>query len=220
MGMPRFGVASFAVLICTGAAVLLAPQASAQAPAVAILEEIEGAAGTHEAFDELRAGDRLELGATGRAVIGYFGSCARETIEGGTVAIGKEQSQVQGGKVARETIACEATQLVLTEQEAGTSATVVFRGPPWEKWVRQVIPSSSPLVLAGGESLQVKRLDEDEKPVTLPLKNGRVDLSAEKVALTPGGYYELTAGKKQMVIKIDPAATAAPLPPMSRLVRL
>jgi hypothetical protein len=134
--------------------------------------------------------------------------------------IGTDQSQVQGGTIARETIACEATQLVLTEQEAGTSATVVFRGPPWEKWVRQVIPSSSPVVLASGKSLQVKRLDENEKPMTLPLKNGRVDLSAEKIALTPGGYYELTAGKKQMVIKIDPAATADPLPPLSRLVRL
>ena len=220
MGKPKFRQAPFAALICTGAAVLLAPQASGQAPAVAILEEIEGASGTHEAFDELRAGDRLELGANGRAVIGYFGSCARETIDGGTIVIGKDQSQVQGSKVMRETIACEATQLVLTEQEAGTSATVVFRGPPWEKWVRQVVPSPSPVVLASGKSLQVKRLDEDEQPVTLPLKNGRVDLSAENVALTPGGYYELTSGKKQMVIKIDPAATPDPLPPMSRLVRL
>jgi hypothetical protein len=207
-------------MILTGAAVLLVPHASAEAPAVDILEEIEGVAGTHESFDELRAGDRLELGTAGRAVIGYFGSCARETIEGGTIVIGKDQSQVEGGRVARETIACEATQLVLTEQEAGTSATVVFRGPPWEKWVRQVVPSPSPVVLASGKSLKVKRLDEDEQPLTLALKNGRIDLSAEKVALTPGGYYELTAGKKQMVIKIDPAATTDPLPPMSRLVRL
>ncbi len=220
MAMPRFRLAPCAVLICTGAALLLSPQASAQAPAVAILEEIEGAAGTHEAFDELRAGDRLELGAKGRAIIGYLGSCARETIDGGTIVIGNNQSQVEGGKVARETIACEATQLVMTEQEAGTSATVVFRGPPWEKHVRQVVPSPSPVVLASGKSLQVKRLDEEEKPVTLPLKNGRVDLDAAEIALTPGGYYELTAGKKQMVIQIDPAATVDPLPPTSRIVRL
>jgi hypothetical protein len=86
--------------------------------------------------------------------------------------------------------------------------------------VRQVVPSPSPVVLADGKSLQIKRLDEDEKPVTVPLKNRRVDLAAEKVVLTPGGYYELTASTKQMVIKIDPAAQAGTMPVTSRLVRL
>jgi hypothetical protein len=200
-------------------AIVLCP-AVAAAQAVAILEEIAGAAGKHEAFDELKAGERLELGQGGRAVIGYLGSCARETIDGGTVVIGKNQSQIEGGKVQRETVACEATQLVLTDQEAGQSATVVFRGPPWEKWVRQVVPSPSPVVLAEGDSLIIKRLDEDEKPVTVPLQKRRVDLAAEKIALTPGGYYELTAGNKQMVIKIDPAAQAGAMPVTSRLVRL
>jgi hypothetical protein len=208
-----------APLIALIGAVMLFPAAAA-AQAVAILEEISGASGKHEAFDELKAGERLELGADGRAVIGYLGSCARETIEGGTVVIGKDQSQIEGGKVAREIIACEATQLVLTDQEAGQSATVVFRGPPWEKWVRQVVPSPSPVVLAAGKTLKIKRLDEDEKSLTVPLTNGHADLAAEEIGLTPGGYYELTAGEKQMVIKIDPAAQAGPMPATSRLVRL
>lgn len=218
MGLPISKLAPLFAAICASA--LLAASASAQAPAVAILEEIAGASGKHEAFDELKAGERLDLGANGRAVIGYLGSCARETIEGGTVVIGKDQSQIDGGKVARETIACEATQLVLTDQEAGQSATVVFRGPPWEKWVRQIVPSPSPVVLAAGKMLKIKRLDEDEKSVSVPLTGGHVDLAAEKVGLTPGGYYELTAGKKQMVIQIDPAAQAGPMPVTSRLVRL
>jgi hypothetical protein len=205
-------------LICAGAAALFPAAASAQA--VAVLEEIAGASGKHEAFDELKAGERLELGANGRAVIGYLGSCARETIDGGTVVIGKDQSQIEGGKVARETVACEATQLVLTDQEAAQSATVVFRAPPWEKWVRQVVPSPSPVVLAAGKTLTIKRLDEDEKPVSVPLTGGHVDLAAQNIGLTPGGYYELTAGGKQMVIKIDPAAQDAPMPVTSRLVRL
>lgn len=218
MGLPISKLAPLFAAICAGAP--LAEGASAQAPAVAILEEIAGASGKHEAFDELKAGERLELGTGGRAVIGYLGSCARETIEGGTVVIGKDQSQIEGGKVARETIACEATQLVLTDQEAGQSATVVFRGPPWEKWVRQVIPSPSPVVLAAGKTLKIKRLDEEETSVSVPLTGGHVDLAAEKISLTPGGYYELTAGNKQMVIQIDPAAQAGPMPVTSRLVRL
>lgn len=218
MGLPISKLAPLFAAICASA--LLAASAAAQAPAVAILEEIAGASGKHEAFDELKAGERLDLGANGRAVIGYLGSCARETIEGGTVVIGKDQSQVDGGKVARETIPCEATQLVLSDEEAGQSATVVFRGPPWEKWVRQIVPSPSPVVLAVGKTLKIKRLDEDEKERTVSLASGHADLAAENISLTPGGYYQLTAGKKQMVIQIDPAAQAGQMPVTSRLVRL
>jgi hypothetical protein len=221
MRRPTSHLAPLIALVCTGAATALCPAyAAAQPPAIAILEEIEGASGKHEAFDELRIGDRIELGAGGRAIIGYLDSCVRETVEGGTIAIGKGQSEIAGGKVARETIACEATQLVLTNESASKSATVVFRGPPWEKAMQQVLPSLSPLVIAAGGQLEIKRLDSEEPAVKLPLKDGRTDLAAQNVALTPGGFYQLTAGDRQMVIKIDPAAQPGPIPAMSRLVRL
>jgi hypothetical protein len=207
-------------LPAVGLALLLSAGAQAQGVAVAILEEINGASGHHGAFDELKAGDRIELGTGGRAIIGYLDSCVRETIRGGTVTIAAGQSKIDGGEVKRETVACEATQLVLTEEEAGKSATIVFRGPPWEKWVRQVVPSPSPVVLAAGKQLEIKRLDSEEPAMNLPLTNGKVDLAAQNAALTPGGFYQLTAGQKQMVIKIDPAAQAGPMPAMSRLVRL
>ena len=203
-----------------GALLFLSAGARAQDTAVAILEEINGASGKHGAFDELKVGDRIDLGAGGSAIIGYLDSCVRETIQGGTVTIAAGQSKIDGGKVTRETIACEATQLVLSEEEAGKSATVAFRGPPWEDDLRQVVPSPSPLVLAPGKQLAIKRLDGDEPAMNLPLKDGKVDLAAQNVSLTPGGFYELTAGKKQTVIKIDPDAQAGPLPAMSRLVRL
>src|SRR5689334_485872 len=154
MSASRVTLAALAFSICVGAGTMLSPSvAAAESRAVAILEEIDGANGTHEAFDELKTGERIELGAQGRAIIGYLGSCVRETIDGGSIVVGKEQSQIEGGKVARETIACEATQLVLSEQEAGSSATVTFRGPPWEQWVKQLIPSPSPVVLAAGKTL-------------------------------------------------------------------
>ena len=219
---------SIARLIClptigtllTLPALILSTGAQAQGAAVAILEEISGASGQHGAFDELKAGDRIDLGASGSAIIGYLDSCVRETIQGGTVTIAAGQSKVEGGQVSRETVACEATQLVLSEEEAGKSATVAFRGPPWEDDLRQVVPSLSPLVLAPGKQLAIKRLDGEEPAISLPLKDGKVDLAAQNVTLTPGGFYELTAGKKQTVIKIDPDAQAGPMPAMSRVVRL
>lgn len=207
-------------LICTS--MLLAASASAQAQAVAILEEIAGASGKHEAFDELKAGDRLDLGAGGRAIVGYLGSCTRETIEGGTVVIGKDQSQIDGGKVARETIPCEATQLVLTESEAGKSATVSMRPMPWERELRQIVPSLSPLIWVGVKGqLTIERLDsEGREKVSLPIDDGKVDLAVHRVELVPNGVYELQAGKKKMVIKIHNNAQAGAMPAMSRLVRL
>jgi hypothetical protein len=217
--IPFARVAQKGRLPAIGIALLLSAGAQAQGAAVAILEEINGAGGNHGAFDELKAGDRIELGAKGSAVIGYLDSCVRETIRGGTVTIAAGQSKVDGGDVTRETVACEATQLVLSEEEAGKSATIVFRGPPWEKHVRQVVPSPSPLVLAEGKKLEIKRLDSEEPAMNLPLKDGKVDLAAQNAMLTPGGFYQLTAGEKQIVIKIDPAAQAGPMPAMSRLVR-
>jgi len=217
--IPFARVAQKGRLPAIGIALLLSAGAQAQGAAVAILEEINGAGGNHGAFDELKVGDRIELGAKGSAVIGYLDSCVRETIRGGTVTIAAGQSKVDGGDVTRETVACEATQLVLSEEEAGKSATIVFRGPPWEKHVRQVVPSPSPLVLAEGKKLEIKRLDSEEPAMNLPLKDGKVDLAAQNAMLTPGGFYQLTAGEKQIVIKIDPAAQAGPMPAMSRLVR-
>jgi hypothetical protein len=207
-------------LICAGAAALFPAAASAQA--VAILEEIAGASGKHEAFDELKAGERLELGANGRAVIGYLGSCARETIDGGTVVIGKDQSQIEGGKVARETIPCEATQLVLTEAEAGKSATISMRPMPWDRELRQIVPSQSPLIWVEAKGqLTIKRLDtEEQQMLSLPIESGKVDLAVHQVELVPNGFYELQAGKKRMVIKIHNNAQAGAMPAMSRLVRL
>jgi hypothetical protein len=211
-------LAPLIALIC---AVMLFPAAAA-AQAVAILEEIAGASGKHEAFDELKAGERLELGADGRAVIGYLGSCARETIEGGTVVIGKDQSQIEGGKVARETIPCEATQLVLREEEAGKSGVFSTRPMPWERELRQIVPSLSPLIWVEAKGpLMIKRLDsEEQRAVSLPIENGKVDLAVHKIELVPNAFYELQAGKKRVVIKIHDNAQAGTMPAMTRLVRL
>ena len=158
----------------------------------------------------------------GRAVIGYLSSCARETIEGGTVVVGKDQSKIEGGKVARETIPCEATQLVLTEEEAGKSGVFSTRDAPWVRENKQILPSASPLILvATGGQLKIKRRDSaDEEILSLPIKDGKVDLAALKIALQPGGYYELQAGKKKMVIQIHSEAQPGSMPAMSRLVRL
>ena len=47
-------------------------------------------------------------------VLGYLRSCWHETITGGTVIVGAEQSDVQGGKVVRRKVMCDGGKIALT----------------------------------------------------------------------------------------------------------
>lgn len=51
-------------------------------------------------MDYVEPGQVIRLGAADGLVLGYLKSCWRETITGGTVTVGTEQSQVAGGEVA------------------------------------------------------------------------------------------------------------------------
>ena len=81
------------VLVC-------AAPALAQAP-VALVEEVRGRPAGIEFMDYVSAGKVIKLGRQDLIVLGYLRSCWHETITGGTVIVGTEQSDVQGGKVAR-----------------------------------------------------------------------------------------------------------------------
>jgi hypothetical protein len=74
--------------------------ASAQSPA-AVVEEMQGSVPGVQFMDYVDPGQVIRLGAHDRIVLGYLKSCWRETISGGTVTVGPEQSEVAGGEVAR-----------------------------------------------------------------------------------------------------------------------
>src|SRR5262245_62925891 len=74
---------SNATLAYCCAVISFAQAASAQAP-VAIVEEIDSKTATLEFMDYLRTGQLIRLGERDRLVIGYFNSCWREVIIGGT----------------------------------------------------------------------------------------------------------------------------------------
>ena len=97
-----------------------------------------------------------------------------------------------------------------------------MRPMPWERELRQIVPSRSPLIWVGTKGqLTIKRLDaEDQQALSLPIEDGKVDLAAHQAELVPNGFYELQAGKKRMVIKVHENAQPGAMPAMSRLVRL
>jgi hypothetical protein len=67
---------------------------------VALVEEVSGAPAGVEFMDYVETGKTIELGARGGIVLSYLNSCVRETISGGTVTVGTDQSDVQGGRFA------------------------------------------------------------------------------------------------------------------------
>ncbi len=100
---------------------------TAQAAAVvAIVEEIGTAHGV-EAMDSLSAGQMIMLKPGERLVLNYTSSCMHETITGGVVSVGAEQSIVVGGEVRRERVECDGGKALLTAEQANHSAVMVFR---------------------------------------------------------------------------------------------
>jgi hypothetical protein len=177
-------------------------------------------------------GQVIRLGAHDRIVLGYLKSCARETITGGTVTVGTDQSEVAGGEVARTKVACEGGKMLLSSELAGKSAAMVFRQLPEPQ--ATVVPHPeftlyglSPVfeVRPPGQ-LVVERLDRPGERHEIAVterelvRGAFLDFAKAGVALAPGGVYRAKLGDREIVFKIDPDAKPGDAPLAGRLARL
>ena len=69
--------------------------------AVALIESLAGQSQRVELMKYAHAGQVIRLGPDQTLVLSYRDSCVRETITGGTVTIGTDQSEVRSGEVTR-----------------------------------------------------------------------------------------------------------------------
>jgi hypothetical protein len=223
-----------------GLALLLAPvfapvlggaQPAEAAEPAAIVEDVEGAIKDVQPFDYLVPGTQLQLPPRTTLVIGYLKSCAHETITGGKVLIGTEQSTVDGGQLLRETVECDGGHMQLTANQAAKSGVMVFRGTPRPAPAAQpqlTVYGVSPIfTLAGADRLEITRLDQaGQPPLDFPVaraKAGRstaLDLAKQNIALAPGGVYQASGGAHSVVFKIDALAKPGAAPAVGRLVRI
>lgn len=82
--------------------------ASALAQAsVAVVEEVKGKPSGVEFMDYVAPGKVIKLSPKDSIVLGYMTSCWRETITGGTVLVGAEQSMVHEGEIERVKVDCD-----------------------------------------------------------------------------------------------------------------
>ena len=203
--------------------------ALAQAP-VAVVEEVKGNPSGVEFMDYVAPGKVIKLGPKDSIVLGYMNSCWRETITGGTVLVGAEQSMVHESELERVKVDCHGTGQHVADQKTQEGAATVFRGMAHSRSAtlpQVTIYGLSPILeVKGPGRLVIERLDKrgERHVLTLGKKSllrGRFyDFAKARKALTPGASYLARLGGQEIIFKIDPAAKPGATPVIGRLVRL
>lgn len=199
-----FSALSIAAL---GGVILIPATAEAAGRRVAIIEEGAIASAQLQEFDLLDEGQEFVLGANEIVVIGYMSSCMRETIAGGMVTIGAKQSEVTGGKVAREEVTCTEPQLSLTAAESQQGATIAFR--PADAFKR--VYTQTPLLQGlepGSLSVEIISVADNKSLGSFQSDTGRIDLADEKILLSPGKTYEVRLADSTVTLEVDVGAKA------------
>jgi hypothetical protein len=225
ISFPRV-VAAIAILSRLGAG------PAAAADPVALVEDVSGTAAGVEVMDYLAAGQTIKLSAKGRLVVDYLRSCWRETISGGTVTIGAEQSTIKGGIVSRDKIECDGGKMRLTADQAAKSGVMVFRTPPkpaagQDAVVERTIYGLSPIFEIGRAGrLLVDRLDKQDVPLTFDIAPAQLvrgsfyDLAKHGQAFAAGGVYRASIAGRSIVFQVDANAKPGATPPAGRLLKL
>ena len=204
----------------------LAAPAKAQV-AVAVVEDVKGMPAGIEFMDYVVPGKVIKLGPKDTIVLSYMKSCWRETITGGTVQIGTEQSKVQAGAVARRKVPCDTAYRQLDQhlQGAATIFRATRRAKKWRSSEKLVLYGTSPIVeMEGGGLLTIERLDAPgERFVIAVDQNSLVrgkfyDFAKEHVALKPGALYSARLHGRKQLFSIDRHAEPGSAPVISRLL--
>jgi hypothetical protein len=203
----------------------------AQAP-VALVEDVTGNPAGVSFMDYVQAGKVIQLGPKETIVLSYFSTCLREVIQGGSIRVGAEQSDVTSGHVERTTVDCEASKMLDSVGQTNDSASLIIRGhrpttiepaPPAEFTLYGVSPF---IELRGDGTLVIARLDKAGEYFKWPIEQQSLmrgaffDLATDGKSLTPGGTYGARWGKHLTVFKIDPNAKPGQTPIVGRLLRL
>jgi hypothetical protein len=198
---------------------------------VAVVEDVNGTPAGVEFMDYVAAGKVIRLGPRDTIVLGYLKSCWRETITGGMVTVGTEQSDVQHGKVERNQVKCDGGGMQLSAAQAVQSAGNVSRGMATSPKQADTLERQTtlygrvPMVeVNGGGILLIERIDQSDERYEIAIESRELvrgaffDLAKARRVLPAGGLYRAKFGAKQIVFKVDPAAPAS-APVVARLLR-
>lgn len=213
-----------------------------QALPAAVVEDLRGHVAGVEVMDYVSAGRVINLGERDTLVLSYLKSCWRETITGGTVTVGDEQSTVRLGRVEREQVACGGARPAPGPRQATQSAATVFRSLRPASAPAAALPEATVYGLnpvfdlgdpgAAGDgrgasgALVIERLDRPGERVEVPLAGdallrGRfLDLARTDVSLTAGAGYVARLGARELRFLVDGRAAPGATPLPGRLLQL
>jgi predicted nucleic acid binding AN1-type Zn finger protein len=220
------GPAIFAV------ALAISGQALARAPAplvpTALVEDVKSASADVEFMDYVGTGQVIKLEPSDVLVLSYLKSCEHETITGGTVRVGRDKSEVDGGKIARAKVPCNGGNMKLSSQQANASAASSFRlqNAAFEPTVYALPPVIELPKMRAGDSrnLVIERAGRPSERFALELdeslvNGGFYDLAKTDMRLQRGKLYTATLGDRKFTFKVDAKAKTGNTPLISRLLR-
>jgi hypothetical protein len=204
--------------------------ARAAAPLVpaALVEDVKSASAEVEFMDYVGNGQVIKLEPGDVLVLSYLRSCVYETITGGTVHVGKDQSTVEGGTIVSGKVPCNGGNMKLAAQQANASGASSFRlqNAPVKQTAYALPPVIQvPKLRAGdGRTLVIERVNRARERFAIEidesLANGGVyDLGKSDVRLVRGATYTVTLASHRLVFSVDAKATTGKAPAISRLLR-
>jgi len=193
---------------------------------VALVEEVSGHPVGAQFMDYVEPGNIIRLEPRDKVVLGYLRSCIRETITGGIVTVGTEQSDVQSGKLERSKVLCDGDRMLRAANAPGPSAGTVFRSLPRTPTAQFTLFGASPLIeLNVPGALVIERIDRSGERHAIKVAKGALlhaafyDLAASGKALAPGGTYKASFGGRELVFKVDAGAQPGRTAVVGRLLR-
>jgi len=219
-------------VITVASVVAVATQASARASAplvpTALVEDVKSATADVEFMDYVGSRQVIKLGPSDVLVLSYLKSCEHETITGGTVVVGAERSEVQGGQIVRTTVPCDGGKMQLSAQQASQSAASAFRLQSAD--TLRTLYALAPVVqlprnLASADRvLVVDRTDSPGESYRYEIDDTIItarfyDLAKTNLSLVRGATYDASIGGHKVTFRIDERAASGPTPVVSRLLR-
>jgi hypothetical protein len=210
----------------------VATPVSARVPAplvpTALVEDVKSASAEIEFMDYVGSGQVIKLQPDDVVVLSYLKSCEHETITGGTVIVGMERSDVQGGRIVRAKVPCDGGNMRLSAQQASTSAASAFRLQSADVQPRLYARTpviQLPRVLASEDrTLLIERTGRGRERHAFAIDDtiaaaGFYDLAKVNLSLTRGAIYDARIGRHKMTFQVDAKAKSGPAPVVSRLLR-
>ncbi len=202
------------------------PARAEMAPAkpVAIIEDIQAEGVDFGLLDLVYEGDIIALGYGGTLKLAYLRSCIVEELKGGTVTVGRTQSELASpNPPIRQTVNCDGGGIVPTEGQEEDAAGLAFRGEPdlggGEPSVK--VRSTMPVFafIEPAKELIIQRVDPgEEKEYRFAVHGAPLDLADQRMRLVAGGHYRATSGERSVLFFISRDATEANSNVISRLV--